>query len=92
MGVLQFEVLEYRLKHEYGCDIVREGLPYSYIRWIENDVGEDFELDDLILTSDTKIVQDIRENYLLIFTSEWNIQWALDKNPKLTLSEFGKSE
>ncbi|NLJ17105.1 MAG: peptide chain release factor 3 [Clostridiales bacterium] len=92
VGVLQFEVLEYRLKHEYGCDIVREGLPYSYIRWIENDVGEDFELDDLILTSDTKIVQDIRENYLLIFTSEWNIQWALDKNPKLTLSEFGKSE
>lgn len=88
VGVLQFEVLEYRLKHEYGCDIVRQGLSYSYIRWIENDVGSEFELDDLILTSDTKIVQDVKGNFLLIFTSEWNINWALEKNEGLRLSSF----
>ena len=36
VGVLQFEVLEYRLKNEYGVDIRLEPLPYEHIRWIEN--------------------------------------------------------
>ena len=34
VGVLQFEVLEYRLKNEYGVAIRRSDLPYGYIRWI----------------------------------------------------------
>ena len=36
VGVLQFEVLEYRLKSEYNTDIKMERLPYRYVRWIEN--------------------------------------------------------
>ncbi len=34
VGVLQFEVLEYRLKNEYNVEIKLEKLPYEYIRWI----------------------------------------------------------
>ncbi|MDO5560256.1 MAG: peptide chain release factor 3 [Oscillospiraceae bacterium] len=91
VGMLQFEVLEYRLKNEYNVEIRRENLSYEYIRWIDN--AEDFEdLHKLTLTSDTKIVQDFKNNYLLLFTSEWNIRWALEKNEKLKLSEFGKAE
>ena len=37
VGVLQFEVLEYRLKNEYNVDIHMERLPYEHIRWIENE-------------------------------------------------------
>ena len=37
VGQLQFEVLEYRLKNEYGVDIIRDMLPYEHLRWIEND-------------------------------------------------------
>ncbi len=40
VGVLQFEVLEYRLKHEYGVDIRLSALPYQHIRWIERFEGE----------------------------------------------------
>lgn len=87
VGVLQFEVLEYRLKNEYNVDIIREGLPYQYIRWIEN---KDIDVKSLNLSSDTKIVQDFKDNYLLIFTSEWNIRWALEKNEGLILSEFNR--
>ena len=87
VGVLQFEVLEYRLKNEYNVDIVREGLSYQYIRWIDN---EDLDVKTLSLSSDTKLVQDFKGNYLLLFTSEWNIRWALEKNKNLLLSEFGK--
>ncbi len=36
VGVLQFEVLKYRLKNEYNVEVMLEKLPYEYIRWIEN--------------------------------------------------------
>ena len=35
VGVLQFEVLEYRLKNEYNVDIRMQRLPYGFIRWID---------------------------------------------------------
>ncbi len=93
VGVLQFEVLEYRLKNEYNVDIIREGLPYQFIRWITSEkhiAGGMDELNKLVLTSDTKLIQDVKGNYLLIFTSEWNIKWALDKNEGLELAEFNR--
>ncbi len=87
VGVLQFEVLEYRLKNEYNVEIRREDLPYQYLRWIEND-EEGFDPKKLLLSSDTKIVQDFQGRQLLLFTSSWNINWATDKNPGLRLAEF----
>ena len=36
VGVLQFDVLKFRLEHEYNVDIRLEALPYEHIRWIEN--------------------------------------------------------
>ena len=87
VGVLQFEVLEYRLKSEYGVDVRRRSLPYEVVRWIDN---EGLNPRDLNLTSDTKWVQDFRGNNLLLFTSEWCVNWALQKNPDLRLREFNR--
>ncbi|MBE6732978.1 MAG: peptide chain release factor 3 [Ruminococcaceae bacterium] len=87
VGVLQFEVLEYRLKNEYKVDVVRNNLPYQHIRWV---VNKDIDMKSLNLTSDTRWVQDFKGNNLLIFTSEWNINWALDKNKDLILEDFSR--
>ena len=89
VGVLQFEVLEYRLKNEYGCDLRRTNLAYQQIRWIEN---EDLDPKTLRLSHDTKWVQDFRGRNLLIFTSEWAIRWIMEDNPNLRLSEFSKGD
>ena len=88
VGVLQLEVLEHRLKTEYGVDIRRRDLGYEHVRWI---VGDDVKPDRLNLTSDTKWVQDFKGRNLLLFTNPWNITWALDKNPGLELMEFSKN-
>ena len=87
VGVLQFEVLEYRLKTEYGVDIRRRAMPFEHVRWVEN---EDIRIGELNLTSDTKWVQDFKGNNLLLFTSEWCINWALQKNEGLRLREFNR--
>ena len=89
VGVLQFEVLEYRLKSEYNTDIKMERLPYRYVRWIENN---DIDPDKLNLTSDTKKVKDLRDRNLLIFQNDWGISWALEHNKGIVLSGVGKTE
>lgn len=90
VGVLQFEVLEYRLKNEYNVEIIRDMLPYEYLRWVEND-EEDFNPKLLQLTSDTKIVEDLKGNTLLLFTSPWNITYATEHNEHLRLAEFSEN-
>ena len=87
VGVLQFEVLEYRLKTEYGVDIRRRSLPYELVRWVDN---EDVRIPELNLTSDTRWVQDFKGNNLLLFTAPWCIDWALKKNEGLRLREFNR--
>ena len=87
VGVLQFEVLEYRLKTEYGVDIRRRPMPFELVRWVD---GEGVDISALNLTSDTKWVQDFKGNDLLLFTSEWCIRWALQKNEGLSLREFNR--
>ena len=89
VGVLQFDVLKYRLENEYNVEIIMESTPYQYIRWITSDVVDYRALD---LASDTKVVADFKENKLLLFRSEWSIDWALEHNKGLTLQDFGNAE
>ena len=86
VGTLQFDVLKYRLTNEYNVEIVMETLPFQFIRWITNAVIDPKTLD---LASDTKRIQDLKGNYLLLFTSQWSINWALEHNKGLMLEEFG---
>ena len=89
VGVLQFEVLEYRLKSEYNVEIKMDRLPFRYVRWIENN---DVDVDKLNLTSDAKKVKDFKDRNILIFQNDWGINWALEHNKGLILSGVGKSD
>ena len=89
VGVLQFEVLTYRLKNEYNVEVGLEQLPYEYIRWIEN--PSDINVDKLSGTSDMKKVKDLKGDPLLLFAHEWSIKMVLDRNEGLRLSEFGRA-
>ena len=88
VGVLQFDVLKYRLENEYNVEIRMENLPYEHIRWIEN---KDIDLDRLTGTSDMKKIRDLKGNPLLLFVNQWSIGMTLDRNEDLILSEFGRN-
>ena len=89
VGVLQFEVLEYRLKNEYNVEIKLEPLPYEHIRWIEN--PEEVDVNRIVGTSDMKKIKDLRDNPLLVFANSWSVNMVLERNEGLKLSEFGKN-
>ena len=88
VGVLQFDVLKYRLENEYNVEIRLEPLPYEHIRWIEN---EEINMDKLVGTSDMKKIKDLKDRPLLLFVNSWSIRMVLERNEGLKLSEFGRS-
>ncbi len=90
VGVLQFEVLKYRLENEYNVEIGLDKLPYEYIRWIEN--KDEVDVRKLQGTSDMKKIQDLKGNPLLLFVNEWSIRMTCERNSGLVLSEFGRNE
>ncbi len=91
VGTLQFDVLEYRLRSEYNVELYKENLPFEYLRWIvrEDEDAEPIKEDELVLPADAKLVEDYKGNQLLLFASQWSINWVTDRNKNLTLAEFG---
>ena len=81
VGVLQFEVLEYRLKNEYNVDIKLETLPYEHIRWIEN--PQEVDVNRIVGTSDMKKIKDLKGNPLLVFANSWSVNMVLERNEGL---------
>ena len=89
VGVLQFDVLKYRLENEYNVDIRLENLPYEHIRWIAN--KEEINLDRIQGTSDMKKVMDLKGNPLLLFVNPWSVGMVQDRNKDHVLTEFSKN-
>ncbi len=85
VGVLQFDVLSYRLKSEYGVDLVLERLPWQYVRWLED---PDVDVSQLQLTSTSARARDSEGNNVLLFENEWSIRLAQERNKGLALREL----
>ena len=85
VGVLQFEVFQYRMKNEYGVDLRMEMLPYEEIRRIESYPGD---LSDLNLGSDAELLEDYHGNNLLVYSSFWAIDFTNRRNPGLQVREI----
>ena len=88
VGVLQFDVLKFRLKSEYNVDINLEMLPYEHIRWIARYDGD---VKHITGTTDMKLVKDMKDRPLLLFVNPWSPQMVLDRNKGLVLEEFSKN-
>jgi peptide chain release factor 3 len=85
VGELQFDVLEHRLKYEYGVDIRMQRLPLRFARWIDGRIDD---LSNLNLTSSTLIVEDKLDRLVLLFENEWSIRWAEERNKALKLIDI----
>jgi peptide chain release factor 3 len=89
VGILQFEVLEHRLKNEYGVEILRTNLSYRHARWaIQKNPEQPIDLRKITITSTSLLVLDKDDAPVILFESEWGISWALERNPGLLLEDI----
>jgi len=75
VGKLQFEVMQYRLKDEYGVETRLTPLPYQCSAWLIGD------LKTFKKTTSCLLVQDRSERPVVLFTSQWEKQYAIKQNP-----------
>ena len=87
VGMLQFDVLKFRMQGEYGVGFSRMDIPHDQIRYV---VKSPVEIRRLKLSGDTRAVKDIKGEDLLIFPGIWAVNFALENNEGLELSEFNR--
>ena len=85
VGELQFDVLTYRLKSEYGVDLVMDRLNYRFVRWV---VDTPVPVEQLQLTSTSARGFDAEEQQVLFFENDWSIRLAGEKNKGLELADI----
>jgi peptide chain release factor 3 len=80
IGQLQFEVMQYRLKHEYNVEVRFEPLRFQHARWIGN---ADFDPDEFESKSGATCLIDIEQRPLVLFENDFRLQRALANHPEL---------
>jgi peptide chain release factor 3 len=80
VGVLQFDVIRYRLRVEYGADISYVRLPYQHARWVEGPIRP-AKFDE---PGRMACLFDLEGRPLVLFESEWLMHRTIKENPKLT--------
>ena len=80
VGQLQFEVMQYRLKHEYNVEVRLEPLKFQHARWIGN---PDFDPDAFERSSGASCLFDIEQRPLVLFENDFRLQRALANFPEL---------
>ena len=84
VGVLQFEVLEHRLKTEYGVNMLMDRLPFRFVRWVTKTPKP---VEDLKITSTSGRAFDSSDRDVLLFENDWSIRLACENNEGLELSD-----
>lgn len=84
VGVLQFEVFEYRLNNEYNVDIRMDNLEYSVARWIKADDSVDLRKYE---NSRTMLVYDRFQRPVFLFSNQYAVTAFEDRVKEIKLVE-----
>lgn len=82
VGVLQFDVLLFRLRNEYNVDCALDILPYKHARWTN---VSDTEIAEAKEKTDATVVRDMQGNTLFLFRNDFNISYFQETCPKVGL-------
>ena len=85
VGTLQFDVLTYRLKSEYGVDIELAMQPFEVARWLAFPDGRRVTPASLRGADRGMFVYDRSDRPVLLVANEWALGWITDNNPSLEL-------
>jgi peptide chain release factor 3 len=83
VGRLQFDVLQYRLRHEYRVETVLDQLPYTCSAWLDGDPST------FKPPSASLLVKDQRDRVVVLFGDQLMKTIARDRNPDHLLRDMG---
>ncbi|MBP7584803.1 MAG: peptide chain release factor 3 [Spirochaetes bacterium] len=83
VGPLQFEVLQYRLRDEYGADSRLEMMPWTTLRWLASEVDADALEKALPYKAVTG--KDEEGRPVILFITEWSRDHFIEGNPKIRI-------
>jgi len=89
VGALQFDVIEYRLKHEYGASVQYEPVNLHKACWISWE--DEQELKEFLSRRKRDIARDKHGNIVFLAESAWTLQMAQENHPGIQFhftSEF----
>jgi peptide chain release factor 3 len=89
VGELQFDVINYRLEHEYGASCRFVPLGFTRACWITSE--DPRKIKDFIRYIDSQIAHDQDGNLVYFAESEWMLRRTIENNPDITFhftSEF----
>jgi peptide chain release factor 3 len=84
VGALQFDVLDERMKAEYGLDVLFEASPYQAARWVSAEKAAD--LDVFMQKSSAQMAEDVDGAPVYLGKSAWEIGYVQEKNPNVRFS------
>ncbi len=84
VGQLQFDVVMHRLQTEYGANPRIEPSPFTIVRWFDQGVKEE-EYRDAYLGIGVKLAHDLDGNLVILFPTQWALDYFLEKNPSTKL-------
>jgi len=84
VGPLQFEVVQYRLKAEYGADSRLEPSRWKIARWWRKADAPDGWSPELL--SDATFATDRDDRSVILFSDEWGLKQFAQRNASLELS------
>ncbi len=83
VGILQFEVLKFRLEHEYNVEVSLRRLDFQHARWIESD--NEIDEDELNRADYLKVLIDRDDLPLLLIRNNWALNFTRQQYPDLRL-------
>jgi len=86
LGNLQFEVLQYRLKDEYGVETHLEIMPWTILRWVKPSIDKDMLQKKLPYGGATGL--DFHNNQIALFENIWGYRSFVEKNNDIRLLDF----
>jgi peptide chain release factor 3 len=78
VGALQFDVLEFRLRTEYGVEVILDKLSFTIARWV---AGSPVNPRDFERGESSICVEDKKGAPLVLFRNEWALRWAQEHMP-----------